>query len=257
MVRCTFSNSQVPCIKSVPNPPRVVSEKALELNVCSELLSMFRGPRGTGSAFMVGMKQNQESKSGIDEFIRGLPRKWVMAFQFKSPKPRSSCPEGTACPPMEFTINDRQNNHLLRLAHNRPHSVYYVLPHFICFPSMERTSPRLLGKTWFLRVGGLSGLPSSGNVARTHKVLTHRPNDGWAQIYSDPIGLELTSPGELPEIATRRDSAGGPCTPRSSWNGSGRFREKRWSIMFWVNCFEGLSSSRFGSRPAPYLRWLT
>lgn len=158
--------------------PLRVSEKTLELNICAEILSNIRSRPGCSGAFWIGMKQQQEARNGIDELIQNVPNGMHLALQFKAPRsePRDQLP-------YRYTINDRQNNNLLRLARHHPNAVYYIFPHYNTFTKIRSDSPTLLGDTWTLRVNDLNGLPISTNSQGTHTVTTTPPN---AYIYSEP-----------------------------------------------------------------------
>lgn len=169
--------------------PLRVSEKTLELNVCAETLIQIRSYPGCSRAFWIGMKQSQEAKNGLDELIHNLPISMHLALQFKAPKsePRDQLP-------YRYTINDRQNSSLLRLAMNRPEAVYYVLAHYNTFTRMRLNSPNLLRDTYLLKVYDLRGLPASRNKLGTHKVETNPP---FALVESEPIELKLVSASDL------------------------------------------------------------
>jgi hypothetical protein len=91
--------------------PLRVSEKTLELNICAEVLEVIRRTPGCGRGFWIGMKQDQEARLGVDELIHNIPAGMHLAFQFKAPR---SEPRDHIL--YRFTINDRQNDNLLRLA---------------------------------------------------------------------------------------------------------------------------------------------
>lgn len=150
--------------------PLRVSEKTLELNICAEVLYVIRQIPGCHGGFWIGMKQQQEARLGIDELIRNIPAGMHLALQFKAPRsePRDQIP-------YRFTINDKQNNNLLRLASSRPEAVYYIFPHYNTFTKMHSDSPTLLRDTWLLRVDDLRGLSNSANKLGTHMVETNPP----------------------------------------------------------------------------------
>jgi hypothetical protein len=165
--------------------PLRVSEKTLELNICAEVLHAIRQIPGCSRAFWIGMKQNQEARLGIDELIQNVPTGMHLTLQFKAPRsePRDKVP-------YMFTINDRQNNNLLRLAGYRPHAVYYIFPHYNSFTKMRVDSPNLLRDAWLLKVNDLKGLPTSTNKQGTHVVRTNPP---IAILRSEPIETRISS----------------------------------------------------------------
>lgn len=163
--------------------PLRVSEKTLELNICAEILTEIRSYQGCDKAFWIGMKQQQEARNGLDELISNLPAGLHLAVQFKAPRsePRDQIP-------YRFTINDRQNANLLRLANKRPEAVFYVFPHYNTFTSMRSNSPHLLTNTYALKVDDLRLLPPSTNKLGTHYVETDPP---LAIIRSEPAHTKL------------------------------------------------------------------
>jgi hypothetical protein len=176
-----------------------VSEKTLELNISAELLQVIRNFPGCDKAFWIGMKQDQEARSGIDELLQNVPRGYHIGLQFKSPK---ALPPNI--PPYRFTINDRQHSNLLRLAQRKPQSVYYIFPHFNTLSHIRASSPMLLAGTWAVRVFDLSSLPASTNSAGTHTVVSE---DGRISVHSDPIQVSALDPKTmLNEIYGNRDN---------------------------------------------------
>lgn len=170
--------------------PRLrVSEKTLELNICAEMLHAIRQFPGCDRAFWIGMKQDQEARLGVDELIHNVPMGMHLALQFKAPKsePRDQVP-------YRFTINDRQNSNLLRLAGGHPDGVYYVFPHYNTFTRMRSCSPNLLGDTYCVKVDDLRGMPRSLNRHGTHKVSTNPP---VAVVESDRVEVTLAPVGKI------------------------------------------------------------
>lgn len=165
--------------------PLRVSEKTLELNICAEVLTEIRSYQGCDKAFWIGMKQQQEARNGLDELISHLPAGLHLALQFKAPRsePRDHIP-------YRFTINDKQNTNLLRLANRRPEAVLYVFPHYNTFTRMRSNSPHLLTDTYVLKVDDLRWLPLSTNKLGTHYVETDPP---LAVIRSEPTNAKLLS----------------------------------------------------------------
>lgn len=157
----------------------------MELNICAEVLQAIHQIPGCNRAFWIGMKQDQEARLGIDELILNLPTGMHLALQFKAPRsePRDQIP-------YMFTINDRQNNNLMRLASSRPEAVFYIFPHYNSFAKMRLDSPNLLRDVWLLKVNDLQGLPASTNRQGTHVVRTDPP---IAVVRSEPIEKKISS----------------------------------------------------------------
>ena len=149
-----------------------------------EVLQIIRQIPRCDRAFWIGMKQDQEARLGLDELIHNVPAGMHLALQFKAPKsePRDQIP-------YRFTINDRQNNNLLRLANSHPDAVYYMFPHYNTFTRMRSYSPNLLRDTYLVKVYDLRHMPPSSNRLGTHKVETNPP---IAVIESEKVEVKLT-----------------------------------------------------------------
>jgi len=93
----------------------LVSEKTLELNIASEVLTIVRQISGCNGAFWTGVKQLQELTNGIDELLANVPKGVHLALQFKAPRP---LPKNGYL--YHFTFNDKQHGNLVRLASSRP-----------------------------------------------------------------------------------------------------------------------------------------
>ncbi|NQV14871.1 hypothetical protein HQ531_05380 [bacterium] len=158
-------------------PSRKVSEKTLEINICAEVLSWIRSRPGCASAFWVGMKQQQEANTGIDDLISNVPNGMHLVFQYKAPRP---IPRDQI--PYLYTINDRQNRNLVRLAINHPQSVMYVLPHYNTFVKVRTDSPYLARDTWILRVIQLRNLRMTNTQTGRHRVESYQH---YALVYSN------------------------------------------------------------------------
>ncbi len=177
-----------------------VSEKTLELNIAAELLQVIRALPGCERAFWIGLKQDQEARWGMDELIRNVPRGYHLALQFKAPK---ALPLDAL--PYSFTINDRQNRSLLRLARAGRDAVYYVFPHYNSLSRLGSSIPTLLADTWFLRVFDLDGLQPSSNLQGTHAV---KSRGTMVDVYSDPYSVKATTVEGIKRML--RDSHIGP-----------------------------------------------
>lgn len=178
---------------------RIVSEKTLELNISSELLGLIRKKSGCKKAFWIGMKQKQEARNGIDELIANVPKGRHLALQFKSP--RQNPKNG---PGYYLSINDNQNNNLLRLSKNHRDSVFYVFPAYNTFQKMDNFSPNLMNETYFMRVADTRSLPAASNKNGRHKVHFESDPPGsiptTATIYSNPFNIKLLKADNLFQI---------------------------------------------------------
>ena len=162
---------------------REVSEKTLEINVCAEILADIRARPGCRAAYWIGMKQDQESRNGLDELLRNAPGFHLM-LQFKSP---AADPPDTL--PYSFGLSGRQLSCLRRLAALHPGAVHYVFPFFNTLRTLQAALPNLLSDTWFLP------------VARMPPGTRHRAEctPGTAVIYSEPTKEPLKTWTQLAE----------------------------------------------------------
>ena len=131
-----------------------VSEKSLELNICAELIRCIRSRRGCEKAVWLGMTQQQERKSGLDEMVSNA-RGFSLMLQFKAPEADSK-PECL----YKFKINMDQHTALMRLARVFPKSVYYVLPLYSKWAKVTRLAPMMLADTWLMPVACMPIDPS-------------------------------------------------------------------------------------------------
>jgi hypothetical protein len=182
-----------------------VSEKTLELNICAEVLYRIRQIPGCERAFWIGLKQDQEAKLGIDDLISNIPTGMHLALQFKAPRSQPSNQT-----PYRFTINDRQNSNLLKLAASRTESVYYILPHYNTFTKMRSDSPNLLKDTWLLKVNDLRGLPISANKQGTHSIETNpQTNPPSAAVHSEQMNPNIMRASDMIETIFDNKASGG------------------------------------------------
>ena len=144
-----------------------VSEKSLELNVGAELLARLRGPLNMRKAYLRGLTQREERKTGVDFFAQ-LPRNHrIFAFQFKAPiGPTEGCP-------YRFTLNREQHSSLHSLAVREPGAVFYVFPFYASTRKLEQHLPDLARDTWLLPVEPLT-VPDAFNGQRTKRVHCYR-----------------------------------------------------------------------------------
>lgn len=165
-----------------------VSEKTLELNITTEIINLFRSLPNCKKAIWMGMKQKQEARIGIDELILNVPKGVHLALQFKSPrgKPKDG-------PDYKFSINDNQNNNLLRLARNKPESVHYVFPAYNSFDKLKNFSPKFLSETFFVKAIDLNSLTPSQSGRHTIIIQTNPPliRPSVALVFSEPKLIKL------------------------------------------------------------------
>ena len=128
---------------TIAGPGKEVSEKSLELNVCSEMLQYIRAWPGCQRALWLGLTQRQERRTGLDELIRNVGPGSSLMLQFKAPWPNSDVDDL-----YKFSINERQHETLEQLADLYPEAVYYVFPLYSKWfkqIDMRLISPKTLG----------------------------------------------------------------------------------------------------------------
>lgn len=126
-----------------------VSEKSLELNVGAELLALLRGRMKMPKAYLRGLTQREESRSGADFFVQLPSTVRIFAFQFKAPRGPSDRF------PYRFTLSRKQHEMLHTLAQNDAGAVHYVFPFYVSTPKLVRDVPSLSRDTWLLPVAPL------------------------------------------------------------------------------------------------------
>jgi len=144
-----------------------VSEKSLELNVGAELLARLRGPLKMRKAYLRGLTQREERKTGVDFFAQLPTNHRIFAFQFKAP---IGSTEGC---PYKFTLNREQHSCLHKLALLEPQAVFYVFPFYASTRKLEQHLPDLARDTWLLPVAPLA-VPDVFNGQRTKRVHCYR-----------------------------------------------------------------------------------
>ena len=123
-----------------------VSEKSLELNVCTEILQCLRANPIYKKALWVGLTQREERKRGIDARIHNAHGSALM-LQFKAPWVTSRVDYL-----YKFSINKKQHQALEQLELNHPNAVFYVFPLYSRCWKADRDVPHLLQDTWLLPV---------------------------------------------------------------------------------------------------------
>ena len=121
-----------------------VSEKSLELNVGAELLARLRGPLNMPKAYLRGLTQQEENRTGVDFFAQLPDGTRIFAFQFKAPRgPADNLP-------YRFTLGRDQHSSLHELAAQEPAAVNYVFPFYVSTNKLVRDVPNLARDTWLL-----------------------------------------------------------------------------------------------------------
>ena len=187
--RTVHSSYAFPHARILQGAGMKVSEKSLELNVGAELLARLRGPLNMQKAYLRGLTQREEHRSGADFFARLPDSSRVFAFQFKAPRGPADGP------PYTYTLSRQQHNSLRSLAVQDPGAVYYVFPFYVCTDKLVQDVPNLARDTWLLPVAGLD-TPAVFGGQRTKRVRCYQ-------------GLAIASPEypmkNLAELALSRE----------------------------------------------------
>ena len=161
-----------------------VSEKSLELNVCSELLQHIRSWPGCKGALWFGLTQAQERNEGIDERIRNAGPGVSVMLQFKAPWATSLVDSL-----YKFSVNEQQHEALEDLSGKNPNAVYYVFPLFSTWSKADQHAPDLARDTWLVPVSSISlatlrsqSTPATG----LHQVHLERLNSGVTATFHSP-----------------------------------------------------------------------
>ncbi len=144
-----------------------VSEKSLELNVGAELLAWLRGPLNMPKAYLRGLTQREEHRTGVDFFARLPDGTRIFAFQFKAPRGPSDDL------PYTFTLGRDQHTSLHDLAVQESGAVYYVFPFYVSTHKLVRDVPNLARDTWLLPAAPLD-VPTVFASQRTKRVHCNR-----------------------------------------------------------------------------------
>ena len=156
-----------------------VSEKSLELNVCTELLQYIRSWPDCDKALWFGLTQAQERQEGIDARIRNAGPGVAIMLQFKAPWVTSVVDSL-----YKFSVNEQQHEALENLAGGNSNAVYYVFPLFSTWAKADQYAPELSNDTWLVPVSSipLSTLTSLSTPATgLHKVDVER-NSSWVNV---------------------------------------------------------------------------
>ena len=175
---------------------KAVSEKSLELNVCAELLQVIRTWPGCEGALWLGLTQQQERRTGLDELIDGVGPGVALMLQFKAPWRTSVV--GSL---YKFSINERQHGALEELADDYPDAVHYVFPFFSMWSKAKEYAPNLIRDTWLVPA---SSIPLSELQAQSspktgrHRMELERTSSGVvATPYSPRVVGEVLNAGEF------------------------------------------------------------
>ncbi|MFA8656298.1 hypothetical protein ACULL3_00570 [Xanthomonas arboricola pv. corylina] len=173
-----------------------LSEKTLEINICSQLAEHILGKYGL-RVFWYGLTQAEEAKRGYDtSFKLGALQ---VVFQFKAPKSlltRTSYVR-TSKVPMNagayvYDVPHAQMQTLLGHVALNPQ-----IGGFYCFPTVFNVPPSnfMLDKALLVGLGGLIGLPPSSRSHGDHRAYVYPAGAGvgTAWFCSDPLKLSASN----------------------------------------------------------------
>lgn len=147
-----------------------VSEKSLELNICSEILQCVRRWPGCQKALWVGFTQAQESQTGMDELLGSLGVGILIMLQFKAPWGISVEDRY-----YRFSVTERQHSTLNLFARQCPGAVYYVFPLYCTWKKADRHAPELIQDTWLVPPSLVTPLaPSLTSLSHRHPIEIER-----------------------------------------------------------------------------------
>jgi hypothetical protein len=142
---------------------RFVHEKTLELNISAEVLDRVR--RQYPNAYLIGMTQERENRSGVDSAIQSV-RRFLGAIQYKAAyRPREPGD-------YRFSFSAKQLEHLHSLALRFPGRVSYYLPMVNTRDDLRLGSPSFLTRTARIRA---QDVPAGSHGARIEppRVIIH------------------------------------------------------------------------------------
>lgn len=144
---------------------RKLSEKTLELNLCSQIASLLSlNSQNANSVFWFGLTQTQERDWGFDACAR-IGQGRMIILQFKSAVK-------TGFPDLRrFHAPHEQMVDLINRSKEFENSVFYVLPEVMNFADLRGGDFDLLSSTWLLNVNHLPDpMPTSGRKSGMHNI---------------------------------------------------------------------------------------
>jgi len=145
-------------------------EKALELNLCAEILAAIRDCRQP-KCYLCSLTPSEKHALEPGSFFDLSSRARLLAFQFLSPHYEHS--------PHDFQLRRRQHASLYALAQLSPGSVVYVLPFYHNYAKLRQALPSLLIDTWQL---ALDDMPVEGTFGDSRtRIIVCDPTSRTAQ----------------------------------------------------------------------------
>jgi hypothetical protein len=173
-----------------------LSEKTLELNICSQLANFPRYPRSTSRRPLLwfGLTQAQEARAGFDAWTRIGGRLFILQFKAS---------DKDVAGVRRFVLPHPQLAALRKQLRGQRRCVFYVFP--LVGTTYELTrSPRIIRHTWLLDVSQLAHIapPTKADGALRKSQLHYvdiRP--GTAIIHSQPSQVQLIGLDDLVDRA--------------------------------------------------------
>jgi hypothetical protein len=194
-----------------------LSEKTIELNVCSQLTQYLRG-----RIIWFGLTQRQEARAGFDAAIKLGGR--LILFQFKA---SNYTLRRTLA--RRFYLEHQQLTALITRAADYGRSVFYVFPMIGNTVELRRYAGDFVSNTWLLDVSTLQN-PFPGPTTRWRTV--RRNNMHYADvtpptvtIHSKPIEAELQNLKQAAKLIKESDGLNKLLFP------DGAFSEKALKIL--------------------------
>ena len=166
-----------------------VSEKTLELTICSQLSIRCRPwlfeqfPLGLKQPLWFGLTQKQEAKAGFDAATKiGSSR--LLLLQFKAGRRLTN---GS----VKFSASHNQLK-TLRSQVDISRSVLYVLPTVTQTLELAISNRWVLDSTWFLDVNDIPVLDAPNRKSGCHSMYLN-PNEGLVEIRSNPVQVNVIS----------------------------------------------------------------
>jgi len=145
-------------------------EKALELNICVEILATIRGCRQP-KCYLCSLTSAEKHALAPGGFFDLPDGARLLAFQFLSPHRQHS--------PHDFQLQRGQHAALYALAQLAPRSVMYVLPFYHNYAKLRLALPSLLVDTWQLALDDMPLVEAFGDGET--QVLVCDPTSSTAQ----------------------------------------------------------------------------
>jgi hypothetical protein len=154
-----------------------LSEKTIEINICSQLNALFKG-----QIIWFGLTQRQEAKAGFDACAKFRGR--LILFQFKASNKNTRVGR-------QFYTSHTQLQNLVTRAGKYTRSVFYVFPLIGTTRELKKYNGNIASNSWALDVSSLPNpfpppYTRSGRTRRNgiHYIDVKPPN---AIIHSEPV----------------------------------------------------------------------